>query len=196
MPPKKGDKAPHKKHPAKHVAAKKHSAHKPHPKKQAHNKDLRRAFEHMGRVLSLHSSLTPASRKPADVLVKLAHQELTTGSEQNAADLLRAAEHLGFAVLAADSTSSLSPALIKAIQEQYERLEDKATEHWEEQSAHPEELAKIYEAARKAAAKAFKDEQYHRALEYQRAAESLAHVELEPARKLNAGKSQRQLKTS
>ena len=206
MPPKKGDKLPHEKdphpkHAAEKAAPKKHAEDKPgkekHAKKHGHSKDLRRAFEHMNRVQCLHSSLARPEAKSVDLLAALAEQELTSGEEQNAADLLRAAEHLAFAFLADDTdTGELSPDLLEAIHEQHERLADKADEHWKEQKKPHEDLAKVYEAARKASGKALKEEQYHRALEFQRAAEALAHVELQPARKLEAGKPRRQLKAS
>jgi hypothetical protein len=206
MPPKKGDRLPHQEHPArKHsarkAAPKKHADDKPgkdkHAKKHGHSKDLRRAFEHMNRVQCLHGSLKRTAARSIDVLAALAQQELTSGEEENAADLLRAAEHLAFAFLADDAvTDSLPPELLAAIHEQFERLQHKANEHWKEQHKPHGELARIYEAAKTASAKALKEEQYHRALEFQRAAEALAHVELQPARKLAAGQKQRQLKAS
>jgi hypothetical protein len=207
MPPKKGDKHPHEKHPAKHAAAKKHEAGKPakdkhsadeHPKKKhGHKKDLRRAFEHMSRVQHLRGSISRAQAKSIDILVALAHQELIAGGEENAADLLRATEHLGFAFIGTDaSVGSLSPALLEAIAEQYQHLGDKATEHWDKRSEPSQDLSRIYASARKAAGEAFAENLYHQALEYQRAAEALAHVDLQPGRKLQAGRSSRQLKAS
>lgn len=207
MPPKKGDKHPREKHPAKHAAAKKHQAGKPgkdkhgqdkHPKKKhAHKKDLRRAFEHMSRVQHLRGSIGRSQAKSIDTLVALAHEELIAGGEENAADLLRAAEHLGFAFLSADAPiGSVSPALLEAIAEQYEHLGEKAAEHWDDHSGASEDLTRIYETARKAAGEAFADNLYHQALEYQRAAEAIAHVHLQPGPKLQAGKPRRQLKAS
>jgi len=87
MPPKKAAKKAVKHHDLKHQEA----------------KDLRRAYEHLGRVEILQRALQQTHVEHVSTLAALAEQELQSGHIKDAADLLRAAEHLSFAALAGDS---------------------------------------------------------------------------------------------
>ena len=80
-------------------AAKKSAAH--HHDKPHQTNDLRRAYEHMGRLEVLRKSLEASTADAVGVLAKLAQNEIGAGHNKDAADLLRASEHLSFAVLPA-----------------------------------------------------------------------------------------------
>ena len=188
-PPKKAAKSAAKKAPKK---AAKHpdKEHKGHHKA----KDLRRVYEHLGRVEILHAGLPTAAAGEVTTLVALAQQQLrSSGESKDAADLLRAAEHLSFAALAGDRSRgvAVSAELKTAIAEHFEELSQRADEHWDNKEKRPETLSAIYLSCRKSAAKAFKLGAYHQALEYIRAAEALAHGKDHGLPALPAGKQDR-----
>ena len=87
MPPKKAAKKSAKHHDPKHDSA----------------KDLRRAYEHLGRVDILQRVLQPKHAHDVKSLVTLAERELENGHRKDGANLLRAAEHFSFAALAHDT---------------------------------------------------------------------------------------------
>jgi len=157
-------------------AAKKSAKH--HDEKHHHAKDLRRAYEHLGRVEILRHLLSAPGDEIA-TLVDLAQREVANGAAKNAADLLRAAEHLGFAAILnrPSGKAEVFGGLMAAIRDEFDRLEEKAEEHWEAESA-PPEVEKIYRASLKKAAMAREQGAYRQALELVRGAEALAHVKM------------------
>jgi Na+/phosphate symporter len=142
--------------------------------KHDEGKDLRRAHEHRGRVEVLRPSLVK-NVADIDTLVKLAEQELAGSHPKDAADLLRAAEHLSFGYLASSKTDGdIHPKLSDSTEEEFQHKLEKAEEHWEESDA----LSGIYRKALDGAQKAFDDGALRRAMELARAAEAIAHVHL------------------
>jgi hypothetical protein len=124
-------------------------------------------------------------------LATLAQRAIKEGHSKDAADLLRASEHLSFAVLAGEVSGivRVSADLKELITKQFDELVRRADERWEKEENHSNTLTEIYESSRKSAIKAFNARNYHPALEFARAAEALAHVkqhgflDLESARK-------------
>jgi hypothetical protein len=187
-PPKKAAKKTAKK------AAKKTAGH--HHDGHRESNDLRRAFEHMGRLEVLRTSLTPFAAEAVAELTRLAQEAILGNHNRDAADVLRAAEHLSFAVLAGDGSDvgPISAELRTSITEQFDELMRRAEEHWADNAEpHAKLLASIFQSTRKSAAKAFKANAYHQALEFARAAEALAHVKQDGRRKLARGQSSMQL---
>jgi hypothetical protein len=147
--------------------------------------DLRRAYEHLGRVDILEGALAGTHFVQVSALATLAQQQLAAGHARGAADLLRAAEHICFAALAPEdrpgAVAMVSPELKSAIAAELNRLTSHAEERWtesesDEDQAH-ETIAAIFGAALDLAAAAFARGAYRPALELARAAEALAHVD-------------------
>jgi hypothetical protein len=159
--------------PAKKAAKKSAKYHDP---KHDKAKDLRRAYEHLGRVEILQRTLHHADDVKA--LATLAHQELEGGHMKDAADLLRAAEHFSFAALAPESAEpdEVSDDLENALSEEFERLTMKAEEHWEHEEERHKLVATLYAGAIKHSRKALERGKYRQAMELIRVAEALAHV--------------------
>ena len=177
-------------------AAKKAPGH--HDDKHHQANDLRRAYEHMGRVAVLRQS---SKSSPTDIvaeLTTLAQRAIKDGHSKDAADLLRASEHLSFAVLAGGVSGGVrvSAELKESITEQFDELTQRADEHWEEEEEHSSILTGIYQSARNSATKTFKARAYHQALEFARAAEALAHVKQNGSLKLGNGRKNLQLKSA
>ena len=188
MPPKKSDKHREEKHrPEKHREEK-------HPK----SGDLRRAFEHLGRVHLLQPSIEPAHTAEIDGLLALARRELAERHEKNAAELLRAAEHLCFAAIAGEPAegAKLSTELIAAVREEVDHLASQAAKHRKDEPTETSEVSKICETAKQRAAEALRAGACHRALELSRAVEALAHVKAQAPRKLQAPPPRRALRSS
>ena len=177
-------------------AAKRPAGH--HHDKHHQANDLRRAYEHMGRIAALgHTSKS----SPTDVvaeLTSLAQQAIKDGRSKDAADLLRASEHFSFAVLAGEVSGvvRVSAELKESITEKFDELTRRADEHWEEEEEHSSILTGIYQSSLHNATKAFKARAYHQALEFARAAEALAHVKLHSSLKLESGHNNLQLKSA
>ena len=150
---------------------------KPHSEKHHEEKDLRRAYEHLGRVEILQQFLQPASAHEVGVLVALAQQEIQNGHQRQASELLRASEHLCFAALGIEEAKKapLTKYLERVISEEFEHLTHKAEERWEHGDRH-EGLAAIYKFSLQTAKTALRHCEYHRALELARAADALAGV--------------------
>jgi hypothetical protein len=151
---------------------------KHHDKEHHAAKDLRRAFEHLGRVSVLSSHLSSAAASQAATLTTLAQQNLFAGQDKSAADLLRACEHLAFGSLASSrKATKLNPELEAAVRAEYEHLLIKATEHAHKHAdSRAPDVEILYDAMLAAAALAYAKSAYHRAMEFARAAEALAHV--------------------
>jgi hypothetical protein len=79
-------------------------------------KELRRAYEHTSRVEILQRLLPPGTADAIATLVAYACRELDGKKNREAADLLRASEHLSFAALAlpGQANAPLSPELSKS----------------------------------------------------------------------------------
>jgi hypothetical protein len=154
-------------------------------KKAAHHHpshDLRRAYEHLGRIETLESAPNSVS-----TLAALAQQELASGHGKSSADLLRAAEHLSFAALAPEGADTrVSPDLKAAIAAEYDHLLRRAADHWSEPAPRHPAVASLYPATLKQAQTAFKSAAYRQALELARAAEALAHITRQGPAKLPA----------
>ena len=154
-------------------------------------KDMRRAYEHLGRVEVLHAAttLTKASASGAVTsLTTLAQQELTAGHIKEAAELLRAAEHLSFGALRAGKReSSIDPRLAEAITKEFDHKLEKAEERWAEQERHHAVVEQVYVAAKEGAWKSYERGAFRQALELARGAEALAHVRLSAAKEIADG---------
>ena len=154
---------------AKHADPKHHEA-----------KDLRRAYEHLGRVEILQRALEPKNTKDIHSLVGLAEHELGKGHRKDAADLLRAAEHFSFAALAntKSKSSGVSQEIIDIATEEVGHLTRKANEHWDEhdEGEHRPSVTALFYSSLESAATALNSGMYRQALELARGAEALAHV--------------------
>jgi hypothetical protein len=174
------------------------------PHKPGHDdtKNIRRAYEHLGRVESLRRVLPESAADPVHVLAAFARDELSSGRYGNAADSLRASEHISFAALATEDNGAapISKALLKAVDEDLDRLAAKATKgspvKGEKRHAPspekkadkkldkagaprpelPTELVAILEQCLQHAVEARGRGELRRALELVRAAEALAHI--------------------
>lgn len=157
-------------------AAKKGAKH--HHDKRHAGKDLRRAYEHLGRVQALESIVPATVSTQIATLTALAQKSLHASEQKSAADLLRAAEHLAFGSLASPAKATrLGDALEEAINAEYEHLMDKANEHWERQvDDRPAGVEELYDTMLEAASAAYGSSAYRRALEFARGAEAQAHV--------------------
>lgn len=164
----------------------------PHP--QAN--DLRRAYEHMGRLEVMRKALKPLAAEAVEALTKLAQSEIQGGYNKSAADLLRAAEHLSFATLAGDlpERGRLSIELKRSITEQFAELLSRADDHWGDREDRSVILTALYKSSRTNAVKALDHGVYHQALEFARAAEALAHVRHDGQQMLDAGSDKLELK--
>ena len=155
-------------------AAKKAPGHDPNKA----GKDTRRAYEHLGRVQVLLSLQDAATAERVQQLLPLAQGALHAGQPKQAADLLRAAEHLSFGSLrladAPDET--LSRELAAAIHDEIDHQQKKAEEHGEAKSS-PAVIRSIYQFMADASSKAMASKRYRAALEFSRGAEALTHLE-------------------
>ncbi len=140
-------------------------------------KDTRRAYEHLGRVHVLVERLGPGESESMQVLVKHAEAALRDSDHKSAADLLRAAEHLGFGMLAMANSAdeSLSDKLLESVREEFDGLRERAVEHGEAAEA-SRAVSAIYKRMTKSAGVAMKAKQFRAALELARGAEALTHV--------------------
>jgi hypothetical protein len=149
-----------------------------HHGKHHEGKDLRKAYEHLGRLSALEPSLPAVLVAQLKKLTELAQVTLHAGEQKSAADLLRAGEHLAFGSLASTAKATgLGEELEAAINAEYEHLVDKADEHWiKHEDDRPDGIEELYESMAVAAQAAFHKGAYRRALEFVRGAEALAHV--------------------
>lgn len=179
---------PDEKKPAKHKPGHEHG-HKAEHKPDEEGKELRRAFEHLGRVRAISGHAGQAHAVAANTHFELAFHRgqralemavkegATPRQKRAAADLLRSAEHLAFAELEGGAKSDrklLTGFLKKAIQKEFKKLDEKAAD--KEKQSPDEWIRKLQEQVRKEARKALDGEHYRRALELIRGAEALAHV--------------------
>jgi hypothetical protein len=161
-----------KKHPGKHEKPGK--KHEPEGKE---GKDLRRAYEHLGRVETLRLvGGSSAGHQFVNDLVQYAERALRDGvPSKDAAEALRAAEHASFAVLMEQGerqTHVADPRLAEAIQSELRKLKEKIDERREEEKP----LHHLQQAFLDAAEQAYRLQHYRQALEWARGAEALSHV--------------------
>jgi hypothetical protein len=147
--------------------------------------DLRRAYEHLGRIDILEGALAGAHFVQVSALATLAQQHLALGHAQDAAELLCAAEHICFAALAPDERPGALPLvsaeLKNAIAAELNDLTRSAEARWTDPSADEDEageaIAAIYTAALSQSHTEFARGAFRPALELARAAEALTHVD-------------------
>ena len=156
--------------------------------KEHGSKDLRRAFEHLGRVTILEASLTGTAAAEITTLAAIAQQEIHAGHAEEAAELLRAAEHLCFGELsdAAGKAGPVSEGLTAAIDDEFERRTRKAADHWDDDKTHHAAIEAIYTSALTRARTAYNQGKLRRALEFARAADALARVKVHSVDELPA----------
>jgi hypothetical protein len=187
MPPKKAAKKSAKKA-AKKAPGKHHDHHA--------GKDMRRAYEHLGRLEALESSLPATVLGQIAALTEFSSHALQAGDARSSAELLRACEHIAFGALAENSRESANDELREAIGRHYEKLREEAIDTWEErgEKAAPD-LRDAFEWAFSVADESFGKKSYRRALEMVRAAAALAEVRSEALAQLpNAAKAPKRLK--
>ncbi len=163
--------------PTKHAA--KHA--KKHTPEQGNAKDLRRAYEHLGRVEAMQSL---AGAAPSSVQrLQLAKSYLDGGLAKQGADLLRAAEHFSFAALPSHSkpNARINATLLNSVEDEWHKLASKAEHHWAEHDDRSPILTQMFETAFAEAKAAFEEKKYRQALELARGAEALAHVHGDPS---------------
>jgi hypothetical protein len=139
--------------------------------------DLRRAYEHLGRLEVLQGGLPGTVVTDINILTQMARASLHAGDTKSAADLLRSCEHLGFAALAhSGRETQIGEDLQEAIDSEYEHLVERAVERWDEPDEEPgAAITTIYEKTFAAAEAAYNKGAFRRALELARAAEALSH---------------------
>ncbi len=142
-------------------------------------RDLRRAYEHLGRIDILEGALAGAPFRHVSALSALAELQLAAGHARDAADLLLAAEHICFAALAPEHGHSNPPVSIDlkgAITDEIDHLTQRAEENWSEASEPNPAIATIYNATREESRSLCEKGTYRPALELARATELLAHL--------------------
>jgi len=142
--------------------------------------DLRRAYEHLGRIEIVEGALAGSPFVDVTELTALAHQQLAIGYTRNAVDLLRAAEHICFAALAPNRSSEplIGSDLRRALAIEFEGLMRRAEEQWEDEDAPTTRrvIEDLFARALDQARSTFDRGSYRPALEFARAAEALSHV--------------------
>jgi hypothetical protein len=147
--------------------------------------DLRLAYELQGRIEILEGALSGSPFCDVSALTALAEQEVAASRLHDAAELLRAAEHLSFAALApyaAGCPIHISAELKAAVTAEFNHITRCAELHWSESEAEAEVeatfrngvVAPIYAGALEEAHRALARGAYRAALELARAAEALA----------------------
>ncbi len=157
-------------------------------------KELRRAYEHLGRVQLLRPGFQNDLSSDVNTLRALAETELGHRHLKEAAELLRVAEHLSFAALAgtAPPSNKVSIELKSAVKDEVDHLISRALERWNNggHAAHPASLVAIFNASVVAAEDALASGSRHRALELARGAEALTHLLEMSIGQLGSGVSQ------
>ena len=146
--------------------------------------EMRRCYEHFGRVSTLLRQVP--ERETITRLVALSQELLRLGSAKEAADALRAAEHLSFGSLAMQGrTEQVSDLLQEALVSEYRDLLERAKYRAEEQPLNGP-VTRLFSTMRKMAIQAFKAERYRAASELARGAEALTHIHTEITGRLGA----------
>lgn len=145
------------------------------------SEDVRRAYELLARIDILESSLSGPSFCDVSTLVALALNELAAGRDREACDLLRSAEHIGFAAQVpggyATSAMLMFDELRHAIDAEFSRLMRRAELLREERSSPRHgQLPDLCARTLKDAREAYGEQAFGRALELARAAALLANL--------------------
>lgn len=156
-------------------------------------KDARRTFEHLGRVQAI-AKLTGSESETLTLLSQTADKAFRAEQYKDAADLLRAAEHLSFASLHREATEIVADDLKATIKEECDHLLERAEDHANHHSV-PKAIRGLMERMKKDAKAALKRGSYRAALEFARGAEALAHVDELKTSALSAGKEQKRLQS-
>jgi hypothetical protein len=92
----------------------------------------RRTCEPKGRIEVLRKSLKSSIAEAFAELTMLAQREIEGGKNKDAADFLRASEHLSFAVIAGETLTGgrISSEHERSITEHFDECTRKADEHW------------------------------------------------------------------
>jgi hypothetical protein len=169
---------------------------KHHEKDRHAGKDLRRAYEHLGRLSAMEKHLAAGVVVQMKVLTDLAQASLLAGEKKIAAELLRAGEHLGFGTMASSAKAArLGEELEAAVRAEYEHLVEKAGDRWDKhEGERPGAIEDVYESMMEGAGGAFAKKAYRRALEFARGAEALSHVRGEKDARLQDGGAVKRLK--
>jgi hypothetical protein len=140
-------------------------------------KDIRRAYEHLGRLEALERSLPATVLAQIATLTEFSRHTLQAGDARSSAELLRACEHIAFGALASNVRESVNEELSDAIGKHYEKLREEAIDTWDD---HGEDSASsirdAFEWAFSMADSAYEKNSFRRALEMIRAAAALAEV--------------------
>lgn len=156
---------------------------------QRRGQDLRRAYEHLGRVVSLLPLLSES--ETVQRMSALAKALLGQGEAKDAADVLRAAEHLCFGTLAVEAPAESIPDELASIAKaEYISLLERADHHAAAGHMAPP-VEKFFLLLRRSAVRASKGEKYRAASELARGAEALSHVTAEFTGRLRAGTMER-----
>lgn len=157
---------------------KKHAKHHHHPEHEA-AKHLRRSYEHLGRVEALGDLAGDTTSGSASQLLQLARKLLNADSPRDAADALRAAEHVCFATLAsnAKAVAKIDEELLSALDDEFDKLAARAEEHWESREDRDPVVMNLFPKLLQDSRVAYDKRKYRQALELVRAAEALAHVD-------------------
>ena len=146
--------------------------------------DLRRCYEHLGRV----STLLPALSEPENVikLASLAKELLQTGQSKDAAEVMRAAEHLCFGLLSMHTQEEpVSEQLLASMHEEYAHLVERAQHRGAEAPAGA--IGRLFATIQRQARQAFKAGHLRASLELARGAEALSQVTAEFQGRLRGG---------
>jgi hypothetical protein len=139
-----------------------------------HAKDVRRTFEHLGRVQAI-ASLASAERDTVALLTSLADDAFKAQSYKNSADLLRAAEHVSFAAMHTNAKETVGEYLEEAIKDESDHLLERAEDHQAEHPI-PKQLRELQARLSRDGKAALRRGEYRAALELARGAETLSHV--------------------
>jgi hypothetical protein len=143
--------------------------------------DLRRAYELLTRIDILEAALAGPAFCDVSTLAALALEELATGNDRVAADLLRAAEHICFAAQApngyAACTMRVFSELRRALDQEFDTLIRRSELFRQERGSRrhgavPDLCGRTLRMAREA----YAEDALGRALELARAAELLAEI--------------------
>jgi hypothetical protein len=144
--------------------------------------DVLRSYERFGRIEILEGGLAGSPFVDVNALANLAQQQFDSGHATNAANLLRAAEHISFAALSPRGSADLSsciPAELKAVvAAELNRLTQDAEHRWAESkdAADRRVIENIYTSTLEQTRHAFARGAYRPALHLARAAEALSMI--------------------
>jgi hypothetical protein len=159
-------------------------------------KDLRRAYEHLGRLEALESSLPSAVLAQIATLTEFSRHTLQAGDSRSSAELLRACEHIAFGALATSGREAVNEELSDAISRHYEKLREDAIDAWDEHGEDSSSsIRDAFEWAFSMADAAYRKGNFRRGLEMIRAADALAQVRGDMTPELqSSGKTSKRLK--